>query len=156
MTDEPRVFEEAEAATPSPTLRLRHDQMFPVLTPQEIERLRRFGSVRRYRDREPLFRTGDLDAACLSSSAATWRSPSATVSATSRPSSIKVLANSWPRSGRCPDAPPWSTATPKATSRRSVIEPEALRRLLVAEAELGERIVRALILRRVGLIDDRR
>ena len=34
-----------------------------------------------------------------------------------------------------------------------VIEPEDLRRLLVAEAELGERIVRALILRRVGLIE---
>ena len=34
-----------------------------------------------------------------------------------------------------------------------MIEPEALRRLLVAEAELGERIVRALILRRVGLIE---
>jgi thioredoxin reductase (NADPH) len=34
-----------------------------------------------------------------------------------------------------------------------MITPENLRRLLVAEAELGERIVRALILRRVGLIE---
>jgi thioredoxin reductase (NADPH) len=34
-----------------------------------------------------------------------------------------------------------------------VIEPGDLRRLLVAEAELGERIMRALILRRVGLIE---
>ena len=33
------------------------------------------------------------------------------------------------------------------------VAPEDLRRLLVAEAELGERIVRALILRRVGLIE---
>ena len=61
MTDEPRVFEEAETATPSTTLRLRQDQMFPTLSSQEVERLRRFGSVRRYRDREPLFKTGDLD-----------------------------------------------------------------------------------------------
>ena len=34
-----------------------------------------------------------------------------------------------------------------------VIPPERLRALLVAEAELGERIMRALILRRVGLIE---
>ena len=33
------------------------------------------------------------------------------------------------------------------------IPPERLRALLVAEAELGERIMRALILRRVGLIE---
>src|SRR5262249_18002768 len=34
-----------------------------------------------------------------------------------------------------------------------VVPPEALRALLVAEAELGERILRALILRRVALIE---
>ena len=34
-----------------------------------------------------------------------------------------------------------------------MIRPERLRALLVAEAELGERIMRALILRRVGLIE---
>ena len=33
------------------------------------------------------------------------------------------------------------------------IPPERLRALLIAEAELGERIMRALILRRVGLIE---
>ena len=31
--------------------------------------------------------------------------------------------------------------------------PEQLRALIIAEADLGERIVRALILRRVGLIE---
>ena len=33
------------------------------------------------------------------------------------------------------------------------MRPEDLRALLIAEAELGERIMRALILRRVGLIE---
>ena len=37
-----------------------------------------------------------------------------------------------------------------------VVPPDRLRALLVAEAELGERIMRALILRRVGLIEIRR
>ena len=37
-----------------------------------------------------------------------------------------------------------------------LIPPEQLRALIIAEADLGERIVRALILRRVGLIESRR
>jgi len=34
-----------------------------------------------------------------------------------------------------------------------IILPDRLRALLIAEAELGERIMRALILRRVGLLE---
>src|SRR6202040_1485800 len=34
-----------------------------------------------------------------------------------------------------------------------IIPPEQLRALLIAEAELGERVMRALILRRVGLLE---
>ena len=34
-----------------------------------------------------------------------------------------------------------------------IISPNRLRALLIAEAELGERIMRALILRRVGLLE---
>jgi thioredoxin reductase (NADPH) len=34
-----------------------------------------------------------------------------------------------------------------------IIQPDRLRALFVAEAEIGERIMRALILRRVGLIE---
>jgi thioredoxin reductase (NADPH) len=34
-----------------------------------------------------------------------------------------------------------------------LLEAERLRALLIAEADLGERIMRALILRRVGLIE---
>ncbi|MGH8210116.1 MAG: Crp/Fnr family transcriptional regulator [Steroidobacteraceae bacterium] len=36
----------------------RHDQMFPTLTPGEIDRLRRFGEVRHYRAGDALFETG--------------------------------------------------------------------------------------------------
>ena len=36
----------------------RYEQAFPTLTPQEIERLRRFGEVRRFADGETLFETG--------------------------------------------------------------------------------------------------
>jgi thioredoxin reductase (NADPH) len=36
----------------------RHDQTFPTLTFKEIERLRRFGTVRTYSDGDCLFETG--------------------------------------------------------------------------------------------------
>ena len=50
-------------------------------------------------------------------------------------------------------ARPWWTLTRKGPVEALIISPERLRALLVAEAELGERIMRALILRRVGLLE---
>ena len=153
MTDEPRVFEEAEAATPSPTLRSRHDQMFPELTPQEIERLRRFGSVRRYRDGEPLFKTGDLGRGMFvvisGHVTITQRDGLGHITPIVDQGPGQFLAEVGPLSGR----PALVDGHAEGDVEALVIAPEALRRLLIAEAELGERIVRALILRRVGLIE---
>ncbi len=42
----------------SPTLETRRSQMFPTLTPDEVRRLRRFGTMRHYSDGERLFETG--------------------------------------------------------------------------------------------------
>jgi thioredoxin reductase (NADPH) len=36
----------------------RHEQTFPTLTHHEIERMRRFGELRTYKDGEALFETG--------------------------------------------------------------------------------------------------
>ena len=36
----------------------RHEQMFPTLTPREIERMRGFGEVQHYKDGEALFTAG--------------------------------------------------------------------------------------------------
>ena len=36
----------------------RHEQTFPTLTPSEIERMRRFGELRTYKDGDALFETG--------------------------------------------------------------------------------------------------
>jgi thioredoxin reductase (NADPH) len=153
MTDEPRVFEDAEAATPSPTLRMRHDQMFPVLTSQEIERLQRFGSARRYRDREPLFKTGDLGRGMFvvisGHVTITQRDGLGHITPIIDQGPGQFLAEVGTLSGR----PALVDGHAEGDVEALVIEPEALRRLLVAEAELGERIVRALILRRVGLIE---
>jgi thioredoxin reductase (NADPH) len=41
------------------TFDTRREQMFPKLSPGEIDRLRRFGTVRRFRAGEVLFTTGE-------------------------------------------------------------------------------------------------
>ena len=44
-------------AAPDPRL----DQMFPRLSPEEIDRLRRFGTIRRYAAGDPVVTTGEID-----------------------------------------------------------------------------------------------
>src|SRR6266478_3003701 len=41
-------------------IEMRRHQMFPILEPQEIERVRRFGEVRSYKAGEPLAKVGDI------------------------------------------------------------------------------------------------
>ena len=42
----------------SPTIEARHAQAFPVLTPEEVGRLVRFGTLREYPDGSRLYETG--------------------------------------------------------------------------------------------------
>jgi thioredoxin reductase (NADPH) len=152
MTDEPREYGDAPAGTRSSTLRSRYDQMFPVLTPQEITRLRRFGSIRRYRDGERLFKTGDVRGMFVILSGhvtITQRDGLGHVTPVADQGPGQFLAEVGTLSGR----PALVDGHAEGDVEALMIAPEDLRRLLVAEAELGERIVRALILRRVGLIE---
>jgi len=50
--------EPGAAAQGSATFRTRYAQMFPVLTPSEIERFRRFGAVQRFANGERVVETG--------------------------------------------------------------------------------------------------
>ena len=131
----------------------RQEETFPTLTAKEIERLRRFGLRRKYANGEKLFQTGDRGPACSWCCRAWWRSRSATGWATLRRSPSRARVSSSPRSGSSPTAPRWSTRMAEGDVETLLISPEGVRALLVAEAELGERIMRALILRRVSLIE---
>ena len=58
----PRPIErpEREHSVPRPSIiDTRRDQMFPVLGPSEVERLRRFGKVRSYAPGEALAKAGE-------------------------------------------------------------------------------------------------
>jgi len=127
--------------------------MFPVLEPQEIERVRRFGKVRSYGAGEALAKvgekghglaiilTGRVDITQHDESGR--REPIVTYGAGAFMGELAQLA------GR----PALVDAYAQAPVEALIIPPDQLRALLIAEAELGERIMRALILRRVGLIE---
>jgi thioredoxin reductase (NADPH) len=145
----------------------RSQQMFPILSAAEIDRVRRFGEVRRFRDGEILNqvgRTGPGMYVILSGrvtvagtdglgrpfpKAAMAQLIGVNVQEMEEVVPGEVLAELGQLSGK----PSVINAQAKGEVEAIVVPPEGLRALLVAEAELGERILRALILRRVMLIE---
>ncbi|MGJ0506836.1 MAG: FAD-dependent oxidoreductase [Methylocystis sp.] len=131
----------------------RRPQMFPELTPAEIERLRRFGEVRFYGRGEALANAGQVGKGL-------------TVVLTGRvdisthdQSGHRELIVSHGAGGfmgelaQLAGRPSLVDAHAQGPVEALILPPERLRMLLMAEAELGERIMRALILRRVGLLE---
>jgi thioredoxin reductase (NADPH) len=130
----------------------RRDQIFPILDASEIDRLRRFGVVRHYRPGEAVTRAGEVGpgmAIMLSGHINIIRHDTAgheAVMITFGPGAL--LGEFAQLAGR----PSLMDAFAQDAAEALVIPPEKLRALLIVEAELGERIMRAVILRRTGLI----
>ena len=131
----------------------RAEQMFPKLEADEIERLRRFGEVRRYGEGAALWSVGETGhglSVVLSGSVVITRRDEygrGTPIVTHGPGSFAGEL------GQLSGQPMLVDARAEQPVEALIIPPERLRAVLVAEAELGERIMRALILRRVGLIE---
>jgi thioredoxin reductase (NADPH) len=143
--------------------------MFPVLSAAEIDRVRRFGEVSRFPAGELLFQAGEAVPGMyvilsgrvaivprdgLGQSvplAAFAQLIGAPVEEMTEVVPGEVMAEIGQLSGR----QDLSVFDARAVGdvEAIVVPPEALRALLVTEAELGERILRALILRRVALIE---
>jgi thioredoxin reductase (NADPH) len=130
----------------------RHEQTFPALTPQEIARMRRFGTIARYKDGDKLFETGKpgqgMFVLLSGHVAITQRDGLGHVTPVIDQGPGQFLAESGQLSGRVALV----DGHAEGDVETLLIPPERLRALLVAEADLGERIMRALILRRVNLI----
>jgi thioredoxin reductase (NADPH) len=141
-------------ADPQPSvLDTRFDQIFPVLRQAEIGRLRRFGEIRSYATGSCLATTGKVGPGLyviLSGEAEVRQRDGLSGKhrvVTHKPGSFSgELAT---LAGR----PALVDVCAKGTVEALVISPDRLRDLLVEEAELGERIMRALILRRVALLE---
>ncbi|CAG9167659.1 Ferredoxin--NADP reductase [Cupriavidus laharis] len=146
---------EASASLDAPysTLETRSHQMFPILSADEIARMRRFGSLQRWRTGEQLFSVGQVGRGmCVVVSGAIQivrRDGLGRESLITELGPGMFSAEVGTLSGR----PSLVDGRALTDSEGFVIPPDRLRALLVAEAELGERIMRALILRRVGLIE---
>ena len=130
----------------------RLEQTFPTLTPQEIARMRRFGEVRNYKHGERLFETGrpglGMFVVLSGHVAITQRDGLGHVTPVIDQGPGQFLAEIGQLSGRASLV----DGHAEGDVETLLIPPDRLRALLVAEADLGERIMRALILRRVSLI----
>src|SRR5580765_5496374 len=142
-------------ATPiqSSTLETRRHQMFPVLEAVEIKRLHRYGQPRSFENGERLVSAGEVAASMFvilkGDVVATQhgdfvpRDPIVTIGPGMFTGELAQLSGH----------PALVDIHAKEPVETLAIPSQRIRDLMVEEAELGERIMRALILRRVGLIE---
>ena len=135
------------------TIDPRDEHVFPKLTPQQIDRLRRFGDVRRYAPGEALFVTGDVAPGMYvlikGSVRVTRRDPLGHAAPIVEQGSGEFVAEVGQLSGQ----PAFVDVHAIGDVEALLIPPQNLRALMIEEPELGERIMHALILRRVVLIE---
>jgi thioredoxin reductase (NADPH) len=131
----------------------RRHQMFPVLSNSDIDRIRRFGSVRRFAAGERLLRAGEavpgMFVVLAGVVALSQRDGLGHVLPLERQGPGQFLAEVAQLSGR----PALVDGQAEEEVEALLVPPERLRALIIAEADLGERLVRAMILRRVALIE---
>ncbi|MGL3214163.1 FAD-dependent oxidoreductase [Bradyrhizobium sp. BR 1433] len=136
-----------------PTIDSRREQMFPKLAPHEIDRLRRFGAVRNYRAGEALFVTGEVaPGMCVlikGSVRVVRRDPLGHCAPIVEQGPGEFVAEVGQLSGQ----PAFVDVHAIDDVQALLIPPENLRALMIGEPELGERIMQALILRRIALVE---
>src|SRR5262245_49035254 len=128
------------------------DQLWPSLSSEEINRLRRFGTIRRYAAGQQLVSAGDVDSGMF-----VIFFGSVAVSAPGGLGHVVEIIELGPgdflaEAGMLAGQPRLVNARAGSDTEVLVVPGNQLRTVLIAEAELGERIMRALLLR-VGLIE---
>ena len=136
-----------------PLIEARRDQMFPVLEPAEIDRLARFGELKSYAAGEQIVATGEIAPGAFIILAG-----QVDITQRGRMGNFELIVTHGPGSfmgelAQLSGRPSLVDAYAKEAVEAIVIPPRRLRDLMVEEAELGECIMRALILRRVGLLE---
>ena len=131
----------------------RRPQMFPTLEAFEIERVRRFGEVACYAAGEALNTVGEAGRGFT-----IILSGRVDVTQQHETGHGDLIVTHGPGQfmgelAQLAGRPSLVDAHAAEPVEALIIPPERLRALLIAEAELGERIMRALILRRIGLLE---
>ncbi len=140
-------------ATKSPIVDTRYAQMFPILTPQDMARLGRFGTVTHFPQGARIAIAGEVPPGLLfvleGHIRVTQGTPGGNRETIIEHGPGQFLGELTALSGR----PALVDADAISNVEAVVVTPPSLRNILVQEAELGERLMRALILRRVGLLE---
>ncbi len=141
------------AISASSTIATRNEQMFPALSQADVKRLRRFGETRAYESGAAIARTGEVSpgffVVLAGEIAITQRDSFGHENLIVTHGPGHFMGELAQLTGR----PTLVDAKALSAVEAVVIRPQRLRDLLVEEADLGERIMRALILRRVGLLE---
>jgi thioredoxin reductase (NADPH) len=141
-------------SVPSPSIiDTRRHQMFPTLASAEIERLRLFGVLRSYGAGDALVKVGEVGQGLTIVLAGEVQITQRDQSGRREPIVTHGPGAFMGELAQLSGRPALVDAYAQGPVEALIIAPERLRALLVAEAEMGERIMRALILRRVGLIE---
>jgi thioredoxin reductase (NADPH) len=135
------------------TIDNRNEQMFPKLTPNEIDRLRRFGEVRHYAPSEALFVTGRVAPGMYVLIKGSVRVIRRDPLGHSAPIVEEGPGQFVAEVGQLSGQPAFVDVHAMDDVEALLIPPDNLRALMIEEPELGERIMRALILRRIALIE---
>jgi thioredoxin reductase (NADPH) len=130
----------------------RRHQTFPVLTTAEIERIQRFGHLLGFRRGERLYVAGERSPGVFvvlkGSVSALQRDGTGTHAQITRHGPGQFTGELGQLSG----GPALVDGVAEEDVEALLLPPEQLRALIIAEADLGERLMRALILRRVALL----
>jgi thioredoxin reductase (NADPH) len=140
-------------ASVSSIIERRGEQMLPVLSALEIERIRRFGERRTFPAGAMISTIGQVAPGLM-----VVLSGKVEVSYRDKSGHRTTILTHGPGNftgelAQLAGRPSLADSTALEAVDAIIIRPDRLRALLIAEAELGERIMRALILRRMGLLE---
>ena len=138
---------------PSSVIETRREQVFPTLEPVEVETLRRFGSARSYAAGEALITVGEI-----AFGLAVIVSGEVEITQRDGMGNSRLVVTHGPGSfmgelAQLAGQPSHAEGRALTPVEAILIQPDQLRAVFIAAAELGQRIMRALILRRVALIE---
>src|SRR5580693_7008381 len=140
-------------ASPSPSVReQRADQIYPTLDPPDIERVRRFGEVRPFAAGQTLVTSGQVAPGLMLILAGNVAVTEHDYFGNPKPIFTHSPGSFMGELAQLAGRPALVDAVAQGPVEALIIPPDRLRALMIAEAELGERIMRALILRRVAIL----
>jgi thioredoxin reductase (NADPH) len=137
----------------SPAIDARRAQTFPILASDEIARMHRFGRVRRFADGECVIETGRVSPGIYVVLAGSIR----ITGRDGHGDALEVVEHG-PGSfsgelSQLSRRPSFVDGVAVGETETLEVDAEQLHALLIAEAALGEKVMRAMILRRVALIE---